>query len=680
MINRINELVEELNKYCYEYYALDNPSTSDKQFDMKYDELVRLEKETGYINPNSPTQRVGDKILDGFEKVEHKNKLWSLDKAQSFDELKDWHNRNLKFIKEYNQTHKTPLSQLKYVVTKKFDGLSVKCDYEDINLVQGSSRGTGSIGENITEQVKTIINLPIQLKDNSKFTTKVSFHGEGLMSKKGLIEYNKTALKPLKNCRNGVAGALRNLDVSECSKRKPVVYFYNINDIESDIDFQTYHSQLNYIKYRGLPVAEYTICDTYEQVIDEINKIETERPNLPYDIDGVVIAIDDMRTRELLGYTIKFPKYSIAYKYEAEETTTKLIDVEWNVSRQGKIVPTGILEPVELNGATVSRATLNNLTDIKRKGIKLNSIVPIRRSNDVIPEITGVIEDSLNNEDVIDINIPNKCPCCGSLAEIRQDKESQFLYCTNDSCSDRIIKSLTHFASKEAMSINGLSIETIKLFINNGFIKHIKDIFELEQYKSKIVKLPKFGLKKYTNLINSIEKAKSCKLNSFLYALGIEGIGKKASKDICEYFNNELEQIMKANVDAYLKIEGVGDITADSIVSYFRDSDNINRVKEVLKYITFIEDKPVEVASFDNLLSGKHVYPTGTFSLKKSELKVELQKLGAIVESGYKKSLDFLICGGDMSKSGKADKAIKDSVSLMTEEELLKIINSINKK
>jgi DNA ligase (NAD+) len=671
MINKINELVEELNKYCFEYYALDNPIISDKQFDEKYDELVKLEKETGYVHPNSPTQRVGDKILEGFEKVEHKNKLWSLDKSQSFDDLKEWHNRNLKFIKEYNKTHKEQLPPVKYIVTKKYDGLTVKCDYEDNIYIKGSSRGTGEIGENLTEQVKTVINLPKQLNNND--TNFASFHGEGLMTKKGLKEYNKTAKIPLKNCRNGVAGALRNLDVSEASKRKPIIIFYNINDI--DIKFETYHTQLDYMKDKGLPVTEYTICDTYETVIDEINKIEIERPNLPYDIDGAVITIDDVKTRELLGYTIKFPKYAIAYKYEAEETTTKLIDVEWNVSRQGKIVPTGILEPVELNGVTVSRATLNNLTDIKRKGIKLNSIVPIRRSNDVIPEITGVIEESLNNEDVIDIEIPNQCPCCGSLTEIRQNKESQFLHCTNDSCSDRIIKSLTHFASKEAMNINGLSIETIKLFINNGFIKHIKDIFELEQYKAQIVKLPKFGAKKYTNLINSIEKSKSCKLNSFLYSLGIDGIGRKASKDICEYFNNDLEQIMNTNIDTYLKIEGIGDITADSIVDYFQDNDNITRVKEVLKYVTFIEDKPIEVTSSNNPLSGKHIYPTGKFSLNKSELKIELQKLGAIVEPSYKKSLDYLITANDTSKTGKVDKAIKDGVALFTEEELLKLIS-----
>jgi DNA ligase (NAD+) len=352
-LERMKELVEKLNRWCYEYYSLDNPSTSDKDYDEKYDELINLEKEIGIILPNSPTQRIGGQVLDKFEKVEHKNKLWSLDKAQSFDELKDWIIRCENFVKEYNRNHSDKLPKLQYIVTKKFDGLTLKCDFEGIDFIQGSTRGTGTIGEVVTEQCKAVINLPKQLNDNDKEMTVASFHSEGLMTKKGFEEYNKKAKKPLKNLRNGTAGAIRNLDPKETAKRKPIMYFYNINYIEGK-EFSTYQEQLDYMRYRDLPVAEYMVCNTYDEVVKSINDIEEERPNLAFDIDGAVIAINDIKTRELMGYTIKFPKFSLAYKYKALESKTKLIGIEWNTSRQGKIVPTGLLEPVELGGTTVN--------------------------------------------------------------------------------------------------------------------------------------------------------------------------------------------------------------------------------------------------------------------------------------------------------------------------------------
>lgn len=664
-MREIRELIEKLNRYAYEYYTLDNPSISDKEYDELYDRLVKLEKETGIIDEDSPTQKVGGKILDGFSKVIHKNKLWSLDKAQTNKELKEWFDKNERFVAEYNSIHKEKLPPLRYVITKKFDGLTLKCDYEDGKYIQGSTRGTGELGEDITEQVSTIINLPKKLS----FKNKISLHGEGLMSKKAFEEYNKTAKMPLKNLRNGVAGALRNLNTSETAKRKCMIYFYNINDCDFPSHFEAYSQQLDFMTGE-IPVAEYKICNTYEDVLKEIEEIKKERPNLQYDIDGVVIAIDDMRTRDIMGYTNKFPKFSIAYKFEAEESTTKLLDVEWNTGRTGKVTPKAIIEPVELMGVTVKRATLNNMDDIKRKNVKIGGKVFIRRSNDVIPEIMG----NADNEG-LEIETPIYCPSCKSVLE----KEGAHLFCRNNSCKPQLIKSIGHYASREAMNIDGLSEKTIEKFIEKGFLTSILDLYKLEQYKSQIVKMDGFGLKSYNNLIKSIEKSKQCKLENFVFGLGIPNVGLSSSKDLVNHFYKDnsyitLQEINKAHFSDFIKIKDFGDVVSSSIEYWF--DENIGFVNELLNndYIKFIDKIKEEVFIKENPLLNKSVYPTGKFTLKKDELKAKLELLGAKVENGYKKNLDYLICGGDTSKSGKVDKAKKDGVSLMEEDTLIRII------
>lgn len=662
-LKEIEELVNQLNKYSFEYYVLDNSSISDKEYDKKYDELLKLEDEVGVRLPNSPSLRVGDTILNKFEKVKHKNKLWSLDKCQSFDELKEWHNKNIKFCKENN------LPNPKYAVTKKYDGLTVKCDYEGGCFEQGSTRGTGDIGEDITSQVSTIINLPKVLKGN--YVDFLSVHGEGLMTKKAFQEYNKTAKTPLKNLRNGVAGALRNLNTKETAKRKPNIIFYNINDING-LEFATYHSQLEYMKELGLPITEYKLCDTYEEVIDEINNIEKERPNLQYDIDGVVIAIDDMETRTKMGYTIKFPKFSIAYKYEAEEETTKLIDVEWNTTRTGKVVPTAILEPVELGGVTVKRATLNNLTDIKRKGVKLNSTVFIRRSNDVIPEIMGVVESSLNDNAVIDISILTHCPACGYPTEIRCDKESEVLYCVNDNCKAKLIQRLVHYCSRNAMNIEGLSEKTLELFVKLGFIKDILDIYFLQLHKDKIIKLEGFGIRSYEKLINSILKSKQCKLEQFVFALGIPNVGKSTSKDICNHFNNDFDAIFNCTEDELLNIKDIGETTANSFVKFIEYSNNISTITELEHLLTFEANEPKE--QIEGILQGKSYYLTGTFSYgKKTELKQLVESNGGIFAEKFNKQIDGLVIG-KLKGSSKDKKAIEWGIPVVSEDEFIDMI------
>lgn len=674
---RIKELVKQLNNYSYEYYTLDDPTISDKEYDMLYDELILLEKETNYILKNSPTQRIGDVVLKEFKKVTHKNKLWSLDKCKTKEEVKIWFNNN----KKYCKTHNLPTPQ--YIITKKFDGLTVKTDYNDNLYTLGSSRGDGVIGEDLTEQCKTIINLPMEINTPLNF----SFRGEGLMTKKAFEEYNKKADIPLKTLRNASAGALRNLDVNETAKRKLIIEFYEINDYDSGkIKFVTYENQLEFMKTIGLPVAKYYKCTTLDEIYNALDEIEKRRPNLPFDIDGAVIAINDLDTRDKMGYTIKFPRWAMAYKYKAEETTTTIKDVMWQVGRTRRITPVALLQPVELNGATITRCTLNNIDDISKKGLKLNSNVFIRRSNDVIPEIMGVSTITGKEKE---IEIPKICPNCGSLTEIITNSKSKkhTLMCTNPKCS--LMQELDHYASRDAMNIVGLSKETIRKFVELGYLNCIEDIYNLNEYRNEITKLKGFGTKSFDKLINNIEKSKNTTLDRFIYALGIPNVGKSTAKDMVEFVNEyppfndnqtNTDVIPLIHSNLWKNMNDCGEITANNIFNYFKNEDNIRQYNN-LKNILNIDDgsiKEIKTDIKDNILKDKHVYPTGKFKLTKSELKIKLNELGAIVESGYKKSLDYLICGGDTSKSGKVDKAKKDGIKLMTEEELIYILNGFN--
>ncbi|MBG0764459.1 MAG: NAD-dependent DNA ligase LigA [Tissierellales bacterium] len=383
---RIDELVEKLNDYAYYYYTLDDPKVSDKEYDELYDELLELEKETEYVLDESPTQRVGDKPLDKFEKHDHKSQLWSLDKAQSFDELRKWDERVDKLIQEYNGSSEEKLPEKTYILEYKFDGLTINLTYENGLLSQGATRGNGETGEAILPQIKTIKSIPLKID----YKDIIEIQGEGLMPISALEKYNKKADEPLKNARNAAAGALRNLDPKVTEKRNLAAYFYNVGYIEGK-KFDTHIEMIDFLKENRIPVFEYIKeFDDIENLIEEIEEIDKTRSNLDILTDGMVVKINDMKTREVLGNTQKFPRWAVAFKFEAEEVTTILKEVIWNVGRTGKVTPSAVLEPVEIAGATIQRATLNNIEDIRRKNVKINSRVWLRRSNDVIPEILGV--------------------------------------------------------------------------------------------------------------------------------------------------------------------------------------------------------------------------------------------------------------------------------------------------
>jgi DNA ligase (NAD+) len=654
-IQRIHELIEELNKHAYNYYVLDNPSISDKEYDKKYDELLKLEKEAEYVLPYSPSQRVGDIVLSQFQKYTHRGRLWSLDKAQGMEELKEWDNRNRKFVAEYNSTNEHKLPELRYVVTKKFDGLTLNCTYDEEGiLARAATRGTGAIGEDITAQAKTIKSLPLKIDNDYVF----EIHGEAVLTKKAFDEYNKSADVPLKNLRNGAAGALRNLNIKETAKRNLSAFFYDIGYTEGD-PFESYIDMMNFIKEKGFYVDDYLkVCTNLEEIEAEIKYIESIRYELDYDIDGLVIVIDDTRTRELLGYTVKFPKWAIAFKFEAQEATTKLLDVEWNVGRSGRVNPTALLEPVELAGVTVKRATLNNMDDVKRKGVKIGCDVFVRRSNDVIPEIMGVVEETL--EGSREIEIPSHCPACGS--EIIQ--EGVHYFCENTlSCKPQMVKSIVHFGSREAMNIEGFSEKTAEQLFEKLDLKSIADLYRLK--KEDLLTLEKFGDKKAQNLLNAIEKSKDCDLPSFIYSLGIPNVGKKTATDLAKTFKN-LHNLQNAAFEELTAIQDVGDIVAQSVLEFFKEEKIINSINELLDL--GVKPRFEELTVSDNPFLGKTVVVTGSFeSYSRTEIKEKLEALGAKASGSVSKKTDFVLVGKE--PGSKYDKAIELGVRVLTEEE-----------
>lgn len=656
---RIEELVQLLNRYAYEYYALDNPSVTDKEYDNIYDELKKLEEETSYILPYSPTQRVGDMVLEKFNKYSHKARLWSLDKAQRLAEIQEWHNRNVKFVNEMNSRGEN-LPPLRYVVTKKFDGLTINLTYDENGILTvAATRGTGETGEEVTAQVKTIKALPLKIENDSLF----EIHGEAIMTQEAFKEYNSNSETPLKNLRNGAAGALRNLNVKETAKRKLSAFFYDIGYKERE-QFKTYEEMLNFIKEKGFPMDDYIkYCTTLDEIEKEIKYIEDIRFDLNYDIDGAVIAIDDIRTRELLGYTVKFPKWAIAYKFEAQEATTKLLAVEWNVGRSGRVGPTAILEPVELAGVTVKRATLNNMDDIKRKGVRLNAEVLVRRSNDVIPEILGVVESSLEGSE--EIKVPDTCPSCGSHLVL----DGAHYFCDNTlSCKPQMVKSIVHYASREAMNIEGFSEKTAEQLFEKLDLRSIADLYRLN--KDELITLEKFGPKKAQNLLDAVENSKECELYRFIYALGIPNVGVKTAKDLVNRFKS-IEGLKNAKFEELVQVQDVGDIVARCVIEFFSEQKVITTINELLELGVNprYEEKKVVASGF----SGKTVVVTGTLSkYSRSEIKNKLEELGAKVSGSVSKKTDYVIAGEEAGS--KLTKAQELGVVVLTEEDFEKMI------
>ncbi len=478
------------------------------------------------------------------------------------------------------------------------------------------------------------------------------------MTQEAFNKYNETSDTPLKNLRNGAAGALRNLNVKETARRNLSAFFYDVGYKEGT-PFKTYMEMMEFIKQQGLPVDDYIrVCTSIEEIEKEIDYVRDIRFDLNYDIDGLVIAIDDIRTRELIGYTVKFPKWAIAFKFEAQEATTKLLDVEWNVGRSGRVGPTAILEPVELAGVTVKRATLNNMDDIARKGVRIGAEVFVRRSNDVIPEIMGIVPESLEGSE--EISVPEVCPACGSHLVLN----GAHYFCENTlSCKPQLVKTIVHYASREAMNIAGFSERTAEQLFEKLNIKSISDLYKLKE--EDLIGLEKFAAKKAQNLLEAIEKSKDCELYAFIYALGIPNVGVKTAKDLVSRFES-IEGLKNATFEELVGVRDVGDIVAQGVLAFFKEEKVLQTIEELLslgvspKY----EEKEVIASAFE----GKTVVATGSLkNYSRTEIKDKLESLGAKVAGSVSKKTDYVIAGE--AAGSKLTKAEELGIKILSEDE-----------
>lgn len=648
-MDEMKALIEKLNRYNYHYYVLDDPIASDDEWDNLYSRLKELEKETGIVLDDSPTKKVGGEPIKAFESVVHENRLWSMDKAQSFEELYAWEERITTKLKE--EFDEKPIFSLEY----KFDGLTVNVTYENGVLTDAVTRGNGIVGERIFEQAKTIRSLPLSIP----FSGKLQVQGEGIMKKSVFDKYNETASEPLKNPRNAAAGALRNLDPQVTASRKLDIYLYNIGVIDGE-SFNNSIDAMNFLKNQKMPINSYfKTFSSMEDVIAEINEAEKTRQALDFQIDGMVIKVTDFKMREYLGYTEKFPRWAIAYKFFAEEVPTKIIDVVWDVGRTGKVTPTAHLEPVDIGGATVKRATLNNKWDIQRKKVKMNVDVWVRRSNDVIPEIMGVVDESQEGEE---ISVPSVCPSCGTeLIE-----KGMLLYCPNIyTCKPQIVSRIAHFASRDAMDIESLSDKTAIQLVEEFDIQDVSELYNLSF--DQLVELEGWQERKALNLLDALEKSKNIELSAFIYAIGIPNVGIKTARDLAKKFRS-LENFRKTTKEELLSVGDIGDIVADGILNFFEKSDLIDKL---LAAGIVPEHKEVTVNSY---FSGKGVVLTGKLNvMTRDEAGDIIRKLGGEIQSSVSKRTNILIAGE--SAGSKLEKAQKLGIEIIDENTFIGLIN-----
>ena len=641
---KMKELVEKLNRYAKLYYEEDAPTVSDAEYDALYDELRALEESEGYSLKNSPTHRVGGAPQKKFAESRHLLRLYSLDKCKSTEELAEWYGKLSKTI------GRVPELTAEY----KFDGLTLNILYSEGKLQKAATRGDGVTGEEVTAQVRTIAGVPREIA----YKGTIEIQGEGIMRLSALEEYNRTADEPLKNARNGAAGAIRNLDPSVTAGRKLSFMAYNIG--YSDRHFASQVEMHDFLSAEGFETeGDFTVVSDERGAEEFCKRVEEIREKLDFLIDGVVFKVNDTALRDEIGYTEKFPKWAIAYKFRADEMTTVLRDVVWQVSRSAKLNPLAVLDPVDIGGVTVRRATLNNYGDILKKKVRIGDRVFIRRSNDVIPEITGVAEE---NPEAKQVEKPTVCPACG--APVRE--EGAFLYCTGEHCAPQIVSMLDHFASKDAMDIEGFSEKTAEQFYNELGIRTPLQLLRLT--KEDIVDLDRFGDKKAENLIAAIEKSKTTTMDRLLYALGIDGIGKKTAKDLTKRFGN-FKSLIGAKKEDLLAVDGIGEILACNIADYFADPENIAALDALFEAGVTVIEADRKSGAFD----GMRVVLTGSLpTLKRGEATALIEDNGGEVAASVSKTVDLVVAGADAGS--KLEKAQKLGIKIIDEDEFRKML------
>ena len=655
----ISKLVSLLNKYSYDYYVEDNPQISDTEYDTLYKQLEKLEENhPEYILENSPTQRVGDRVLDEFEKITHKIPMLSLSNTFSTEDLRDFDARVSKLVPGHN---------VEYICELKIDGLAISIKYEDGRLVSAATRGDGSVGEDVTENIKTIFSIPKVLKDNRTFEVR----GEVYLPRKSFEllnserESNNEVL--FANPRNAAAGSLRQLDSKITAKRRLSAFIYSIVGDDSIVSQE---NALNTAKEYNLPVnPNFKLCKNIDEVIDYINYWTEHKKNLPYDIDGIVIKVNSYSTQEEVGYTQKSPRWATAYKFPEEELATKLLDVELSVGRTGIITPVAILDPIVISGSTVSKASLHNKDIIEELDIHIGDMVVVKKAGEIIPKVVRVIRE-LRTEGSTKYTMPNTCPSCGQQTYTKEN--DPFTRCKNPDCPDQNIRRIIHFASRDALNIEGLGDKVVTTLYEKGIIAHTIDLFSLE--REKLISLDRMGEKSVDNLLNAIENSKQSSLDKVIFALGILNVGKKAGKILAEKYLN-LSNLMNATLDELVNLDDVGQITAESILDYLSDENNIKFINDLIK-VGMNPQYEVQDVNTDNIFAGKTVVLTGKLvELTRNEAKEYLEKYGAKVTGSVTSKTDLVIAG---EKAGsKLAKAEQLGIRVINEEEFANMVREV---
>lgn len=659
---RQQELTELLSRYAVAYYDSDDPLVSDAEYDALYDELLALEKQAGRALPGSPTHKVGGEAARGFRPRRHLARLWSLDKVRTTQELLDWDVRVRKLRQEYTVRTGNALPEIRYALEYKFDGLTINLTYEDGKLAQAATRGNGEVGEGILAQIRTVQDVPQSIP----FRGRMEVQGEGYMKLSVLEQLNKELDEPLKNARNAAAGALRNLDPAVTKSRRLSCFCYNVGYIEGRA-FGDQKEMRDFLLENGLPVCDYFMeSDEIEPLFDGLRQAEEHRGALDYLIDGMVIKIQSMAVREALGYTDKFPRWAIAYKFAAEENTTVIEDITWEVGRTGKLTPLAHVAPVELAGATIRRATLNNYDDILRKKAGIGARVFIRRSNDVIPEILGCVP---GGEPAELAQRPTRCPACNAHVEQR----GAHLYCTNSlSCRPQIVGRIKHFAGRDAMDIETLAGKTAGVLIDKLGITSIPQLYTLQA--SQFEGLEGFKEKKTANLLAAIDKSRDCSLGAFLFALGIPNVGSKTARELAQHYGT-LAAVRAADVDSLTAIPDIGEIVAQSIVDFFCDPSIAEQVDALLAH--GVMPRPEQPREAGGPLTGKTVVVTGTLpTMDRREAEQLVARMGGKAAGSVSKKTDYVLAGE--SAGSKLSKARELGVPVLDEAEFLRMIGEEN--
>ncbi len=644
MKDRKRELCDILNRWAYEYYVLDNPSVEDREYDKLYDELRELERESGEVYPDSPTRRVGGEPVKAFQKHAHIARLYSLDKAVTGDELSAFFTR----VQKAGDTD--------FTVEYKYDGLTVCLTYENGAFVRATTRGNGVEGEDVTEQVLTVHSFPLTIS----YRGTLEVRGEAVMRLSRLKEFNEHHPDDqLKNARNAAAGAVRNLDPKVTASRKIDILFYDINYMsENPVKSQT--EAVEFLRREGFQTFPYfKVCKDYDEVREAIDGIEIERKRLDYLTDGAVIKANGESVREKMGYTDKFPRWAIAYKFEAEEAESEVLRVFWQVGRTGKLTPLAEIEPVELAGATVRRATLNNFGDLMKKDVKVHSRVLVRRSNEVIPEILGAVS---HTEGSVPVEKPQTCPFCGSaVAEVGAN-----LFCPNRECPPRVVQKLTHFCSKNAMDIEGMSEATLTVLNEKRNVKNFSDLYLLTE--ESFSGLDGFAKKKTENLLQAIEKSKQIPLDRFIYALGINGIGRVASRDLASF--GSFEKVASLTEEELVAIENIGEVTARAVADYFRDPEN---GEEIEKLVSLGVSPYTKERAQGGKFAGQVVVLTGSLSsMSRTDAQKLIEEQGGVAASSVTGKTTLVVAGE--SAGSKLEKAKKAGIPVIGEAEFLKLV------